>query len=327
MSLPGIARAQSRQNANYTTGNRGLIVVHKLAHVVTFHDPKTLAQLKEIEVGLNPHELVISPDKQRAYVAIYATGVFGHLIKPNHQIAIFNLASRSLEGYIDIAPLLGPHGLMFDNSGLLWVTCDVSAHIAVVDVAQRKVLTSIPTGSTGSHFATMLTDGSRLFVSNKSTPYVSVIDVASRKVVHRMPNPDGTDGLCTSLDGRYVFLSDLEKPMLRIVDTSSMTIVRDVPLRNETGHAARVRVSLDGRYLVASNYEKSLVTVMPMHDLHSQKTMSVEKGPMGFAFPTVPDRALVTNHDAGYISALDLAAGKVLRTYRTPQGAESLSYY
>ncbi len=319
--------AQTNVLRNYTTGTRGIVVSHKLAHAVTFLDPATYAVLQHIDVALNPHELVLAPDMKRVYVSIYGTGYYGHVIKANHLIAVVNLASRQLEGYIDVAPLKGPHALMFDKAGLLWVSCEANAEVAIVDVAKRKVVGTVPTGSTGSHFMTMLPDGSRLFVSNKATKFVSVIDVAARKVIRRMPDTEGTDGLCTSIDGRHVFLNDLGKPVMYVVDAQSMTIVRSVRLRGQGGHAARVRVSLDSRWVVTSNYEESFVTIMPMSNLESQTTLAVKKGPMGFAFPPVPNRALVTNHDSGFITSLDLARGKILGVYPVPMGAETLTYF
>ena len=46
---------------------------------------------------------------------------------------VIDIAERKVRRVIDVAPHRGPHEMAEDPSGLLWVTCDDSAEVIVVD--------------------------------------------------------------------------------------------------------------------------------------------------------------------------------------------------
>ena len=70
--------------------------------------------------------------------------------------------------------------MAFDDTGVLWVSCDVSGVILAVDVARREVLAAVPTGSFGTHWLTVLNSKRKLYATNKIYDFVAVVDTAAR---------------------------------------------------------------------------------------------------------------------------------------------------
>src|SRR6267143_4290032 len=60
------------------TVTRGLLVVaNQYEHTVLIVDPEKRQQLAKITVGVNGHELIVSPDGRFAYVPIYGNSGVG----------------------------------------------------------------------------------------------------------------------------------------------------------------------------------------------------------------------------------------------------------
>ena len=237
-----------------------LLAVDKVGKGFEFRDADTHIRLARIELPARPHELVVAPDKKTAYVSIYGDGIYGNNTHPGHQVAVIDLAGRKLVGYIDVSPFFAPHGMALDRSGTLWLTCDKSSHLLVVDPKAGKVLTAIPTLVPGTHWIVGHPDGKKLYGSNKDNAFVFVFDVDSRTIARKIPVPNGTEGIAISPDGKRLYASDHKEAKVLVIDTARDEVVDTVDLRGYPeippyeDHEMRLRVSPDGRYLLVSAY-------------------------------------------------------------------------
>src|SRR5271170_2833503 len=85
---------------NNPTGTHGLIVIDKIGRHVRFFDPSNFQEISNLEVGVAPHDVAISPDYKTAYIPVYGDGVYGNNPHPGHTIAIVDLPSRGLAATI-----------------------------------------------------------------------------------------------------------------------------------------------------------------------------------------------------------------------------------
>jgi YVTN family beta-propeller protein len=333
LAIAGLAAATlvfaaSAVDPNNPTGTHGLIVIDKIGRHVRFFDPSTYQEISNLDVGVAPHDVAISPDHRTAYTPVYGDGVYGKNPHPGHTIAIIDLATRQLTGNIDVSPYQAPHGIQIDAAGKIYVACDLSRKLLVIDPKTRTIEAAIDTEGTG-HWIAVLPDASKAYVAAKNDRlFVAVIDLKKRSIIARIPAPNGIQGITASPDGKHVVANDLTEPKLLIINTATDMAEVSLPLQGNTKASYKPRFSPDGSKLLVCNLSERLVNVIDVADPHGkQQVLTVGKDPMGFAFAPDGKTVLVANHGDGTVSVLDLSQNRVVSSFTAGSGVESLAYY
>ncbi len=132
---------------NETNGTRGLIAVDKMGGKVLFLNPTTYATEVVLEgFPRTVHELLVIPETGLAYVPIFGDGIHGRNPNPGHLLCIFDLINRKHVGDIDLRPSIAPHTLRLGPDGLIYITCENSAVVAVIDRRTHTVIDVIDFG-------------------------------------------------------------------------------------------------------------------------------------------------------------------------------------
>jgi DNA-binding beta-propeller fold protein YncE len=313
---------------NHPTGTKGVFLVDKLGATLRFLDPTTYKEQAALKLPANPHDFVLSPDHKTAYVPIYGDGIYGRNANPGHEIDIVDVDAHKVAATIDVSPYRAPHGIQLAPDGTLFVTSDLDRKLLVVDPRTRTVKTAIDTEGTG-HWVGMLPDGSKLYVTNKNDkPFVSVIDGRSHKMIGKVATPSGTQGIAVAPDGTRVVVMDYKEPLALIIDPKTDMVVDRIRLKDQTTGGYKVYFSPDGKWLLTMNSQSTTINILDAGNLHGeQRTASVGKDPMGFAFSADGKRVLVANHGDGTISVVDLQKGQTTSTFKAGTGIETLAFY
>lgn len=319
---------------NHPTGTHGLLMVDKLGGYIRLFDPRTDRELSHFmpadENGIRPHELALSPDHKTAYVTVYGDGIFGKNPHPGHTIAIIDLTTQTMAGVIDIAPYQAPHGLQVDRAGKLYVACDLSRKVLVIDPVKRRIEAAIDVESMG-HWIALSARANKLYVSSHGDqPFIEVIDLKSRRLVGKVPVVPGTMGINVSPDGRTLLAADLSGPTLHVISTATDREIATLRLEG-AGADQRVRkvfYSPDGNYALAC-METGQINIFDGADLRRPQHVVMSPGTdlMGVAFSADGRTALVGNHNQGTVSRIDLRRGAVLDTFPAGKGVETLTYF
>jgi YVTN family beta-propeller protein len=329
------AAGTGRMDFNNPTGTRGLVAVDKVGGKVRLYEPGTYQEMAAIEVEKLPHEVAISPDHRIAYVSIYGAGIFGNNPNPAQTIAVIDLDQRKQVDTISVAPYFAPHGIMVSATGKLWVSCDASAKLIVVNPETRAIEEAFDTGSFGSHWIALTPDGAKVYISNK-TDSVGVFDVATRRLTATIALPSekqGTEGIAASPDGTRVLVVDNFDARVHVIDAARDAIIDSIalagnpPTNPKRSRNMRVRYSLDGRHVLTSNYASGVIYVHEADDLRRQTPLIVAKGPMGFAFAPDGNLAIVANHDSGIATVIDLVERRITGYFDGGSGIETLAFY
>ncbi len=331
MTLPPAKPTRPGSDINHSLGTNGLVVVCKSAGFVEFHDPKNYETIEEIKLPDFPHEVVLSPDRKKAYVSIYGNGQVGTNTEPGTKIAVIDLATKRLDGFIEMAPFLAPHGLMFDKAGLLWATAESSHALVYIDPRRGVVLGHVETQSLRTHFMAANADGSKIYVPHRQLNFMSVVDTATKQVTKRIPDfRYECQGVCTAPDGHRVYQAASARPEINVIDPVTDTVAGKITvegLGNYPPQLNRLRVSPDNRYLVMSFHVSRKAAIIDTEAPERQHLVDLEKAPMGIAFSADMSNAFVTNHDSGTISVIDLKSMKIAGAFKTHMGAETMAFY
>ena len=323
----------SGQNPN-PTGDSGLILIDKRGNHVRFFTPQTFEEISSFSTGDKaPHEVALSADRRTAYIPIYGDGVINNNPHPGNVLLIVDIPSRKLSGTVDLSPCTAPHGIQVDAQGLLYVVCDISRTLVVVNPRTRRVEYTVDVEGSG-HWLALLPDGSKAYVSHQGgAPFISVIDLKARKMIGRIPTTSG--GIVAAPDGKRVYAITREPSAPAAVvgiDTATDTIVDRVAVQGHTQPGYKLHVTADGKTLITCGYEggarESMINVWPTADLHgAQKVFRAGKGTMGFAIAQDGRTLLLGNDGDGTVTVADLQRGEVTRTFKGGVGIENLSYY
>ncbi len=137
----------------------------------------------------------------------------------------------------------------------LFVTCENSGELVVIDTGLRKVVSSAKAGK--SPFGVALSpDGSLLYVSNREDDNVTVFDAATVGVIRQIPVGNDPHGLITDETGRYLFVTNLGTDDVSVIDTRDFKEIK----RLEAGRSPfGIALSPDHRFLYVSSQLSSPV--------------------------------------------------------------------
>ena len=218
---------------------RGLIAVDKMGGKVLFLNPATYATEVVLEgFPRTVHELLVIPETGLAYVPIFGDGIHGRNPHPGHLLCIFDLINRKHLGDIDLRPYIAPHTLKLGPDGFIYITCENSAVVAVIDRKANKVVEAIDSGSTNGHRLIIAADGQRLYTENEEDGAISVIDLPKRKLLGKIKTPRPLAGIAISPDGGTVIAVDDAQPTLFLIDTQAGKLREQVTSPGGTTAAA-----------------------------------------------------------------------------------------
>ena len=206
---------------------------------------------------------------------------------PGQSILIVDLAGQKVAGTIDIAPHQAPHGIQIDTSGKLYVVCDISKVLLVIDPVARKIESVIDVQGTG-HWIAVLPDASKAYVSNQSgQEFISVVDLKTRKMIGKVLRPAArADRRVIRRQARLRHPGPGAAPL--VIDPASDTILDKIELQGHSEAGYKLRVSLDGRTLLVCSGiggMDSYINILDVGDLHGkQQVVRAGKSSMGFAF-------------------------------------------
>jgi DNA-binding beta-propeller fold protein YncE len=308
-----------------SSGARGIIAVDKMGGNVLFLNAVTYAT--EVVLGGFPrtvHELLALPAKNIAYVPIFGDGIHGRNPNPHYLLCVFDLEKRAHVGDIDLRPYIAPHTLKLGPDGFIYVTCENSAAVVVIDPNSNCVIGAIDTGSTNAHRLIIAPDGERLYTENEEDATVSVIDLRSRKLLRKIEAPRPLAGITISADGRTVVAVDDAQPAIILIDTASGSVREEVRLDGVPKPAQIARYAPDYRLLGITSLNSDTVSLIDP-SFCAQTAIKVGSQPMDMAFAR--DELFVACQGDGSIHVIDIPQRRWKRNFCAGAGCESLAFF
>ena len=310
-----------------TTGknSRGMIAVDKIGTRVLFVNPQTYAT--EVVIDGFPrtvHELLVVPETGRAYVPIFGDGIHGRNPNPQHHLCVFDLNKRGLVETIDLRPYIAPHTLKLGPDGLIYITCENSAVVAVIDRDSNTVVDAIDSGSTNGHRLIIAPDGQRLYTENEEDGTVSVIDLPERKLLGKIKTPRPLAGIAIAPDGRTVIAVDDAQPTLFLIDTGAGRVREELVLKDVPKPAQIARYAPDNGLLAVTSLNSDTVSLIDP-SFREQTAIKVGSRPMDMAFRD--GELFVACQGDGSVHIIDIPNTRAKGCFSAGKGCESLGFF
>ncbi|MGC8641302.1 MAG: multiheme c-type cytochrome, partial [Isosphaeraceae bacterium] len=115
-----------------------------------------------------------------------------------------------------------PLGLAFRPGGQeLYVTCEASSTVCVIDPAKRRKVGEIPVGGEPTDL-TFSPDGRRAYVTNRLDDSLSVIDTTTHRVISTIPVGDEPHGVRTDASGQTIYVLNTSSDDISVIDAASL---------------------------------------------------------------------------------------------------------
>jgi YVTN family beta-propeller protein len=282
-------------------------------------DPRTGKVLLRIPVGKNPHEITLTRDRARAYVATTGGAPGARTSGTPNAIAALDLRERRVLPNLDLETFESPHDVRVSADGAtVWVACAPAQSVVEIDARSGRVVTAWRTGADGGWFLSVTPDGSKIYVPHLEGKRVSVINRATRSVSTVLEG-GAQSGIDMSPDGRSVWVIDHEQRTINVIDTGTDRMTARIQL--SSSDFGRLRFAPDGSRVVLVQG-----TSMTVFDVSERQPAGVIILPFpGKVVDTSPsgDRAVVSHPADDRVSIVDLAARTILTsisTGKTPDG-------
>jgi YVTN family beta-propeller protein len=305
--------------------DHGIIAVDKMGAKVLFLDPATYETQVVIDgFPRTVHELLVVPETGFAYVPIFGDGIHGRNPNPQHHLCVFDLRKRALVDTIDLRPYIAPHTLKLGPDGFIYITCENSAVVAVIDRKTNKVVDAIDSGSTNGHRLIIAPDGQRLYTENEEDATVSVIDLPKRKLLGKIETPRPLAGIAISPDGRTVVAVDDAQPTLFLIDTQAGRVREEIVLKNVPKPAQIARYAPDNSLIGVTSLNSDTVSLIDPA-FREQTAIKVGSQPMDMAFHG--NELFVACQGDGSVHIIDIANKRAKGSFAAGKGCESLGFF
>jgi YVTN family beta-propeller protein len=268
--------------------------------------------------------LLIVPETGRGYVPIFGDGIHGRNPNPQHHLCVFDLHRRAHVATIDLYPYIAPHTLKLGPDGLIYITCENSAVVVMIDPAANKVVGAIDSGSTNGHRLIIAPDGQRLYTENEEDGTVSVIDLPKRKLLGQIKTPRPLAGIAISADGRTVVAVDDAQPALFLIDTDAGKVRDEIILKDVPKAAQIARYAPDNRMIGVTSLNSDTVSLIDP-SFGDQTAIEVGSQPMDMAFHG--DELFVACQGDGSVHVIDIPNRRHKTSFPAGTGCESVGFF
>ena len=296
-----------------------LLVANRTGGSISLFDLATGVEMARVPIGpAIPHEVAVSPDGRLAL-----TGEYGPNDAPGRHLVLIDVSEGRQVGRIDLGPKSRPHSVVFMRDGRRAVaTMEQSDRIAVVDLVDRKVLRTYPTGGREGHMVRLSPDNARAFVTSRGaegTVSIIALDRDAQPVV--VPTGEGAEGLAVTPDGREVWVVNRVAKTISVVDTQTHKVTHSIDVLPD---ARRAEISAGGRVLVPhAGPDDAPAQYLSVYDMKTRAMVSRlafhegKKGQGGFGIHIVGERAFVSDRADRALFVMELGNLKSRRTMTT----------
>jgi YVTN family beta-propeller protein len=163
------------------------------------------------------HMILVSEDQKHIFTSNISSATITFLDKGERPLDWNETVvpvGKGAEGF-DIAP----------NGRELWTANAGDGTVSIIDIAERKVIETLPANVRSANRLKFTPDGKLVFISMLNGTDVVILDARTRKEVKRVKTGHGAAGIQMQPDGSRVFVSCTPDNYVAVIDPKTLKIV------------------------------------------------------------------------------------------------------
>lgn len=298
-----------------------LLVLNMEADELAVHDPVDGEPITTVETDFNPHEITLSQDGNRAFVACSGADV----------VNVIETTDWTVTERIAHETFAFPHGWASGPTDL-YLTGTRSNRVYVIDPNELTITDHFAVPGELTHMIEVTADGRRGYVANIGSDDVTVLDLDSKEVIDRVAVGSGPEGIGLHPDETHLYVANQEDNDLKVLDVTDAEYptVAELPLDRTP-----VRCVWDaaGEHAIVSNRESGSISILV--DDHERggerlpweiKRLRVGMWAGGVAFKPDGTRAYVANNKSNSISVIDMDRLVETERFATGMHPDGIAY-
>lgn len=260
-----------------------LYVTNEEAGTVSIIDGVTETVTDTIPVGKRPRGIHLSPDGRSAYVTLSGRPMGG----PGVDELTLPPADKKADG------------------------------IGVIDIALKKVVGKLPSGSDPEQFD-ITQDGALLIISNEDEAMASILDIQAGKIVAEIPVGEEPEGVKLDSANKFAYITCESSAEIHAVNIQTRTHAGSL----KVGPRPRTIVIMpDGAHAYVPSELGAKIYKIALHPLAVEKVIDTpgeQVRPMGTMLSADGKRLFVTTGHAGLVLVVDTDSDTIVK--RIPVG-------
>lgn len=298
-----------------------LIVLHKTDDTFAYYDVQTGEQTALIKTQPFPHEICLSPDRQKCYIAEMGVRGVESEGPGGHTVAVYDVKTRQHISTIDTQNYDRPHGLATHENGRLFVTSESTKHLLIFDLHSEKLRHAVYLDQKCAHMVNVSPDGKQAYTANIFSNSITEVDVASGSVIKHIDVLDRPEGMAFSVDARLIYIVNRESAAVSIVDRE---IGKQIDMIHTGDGPVRIAITPDGKRLVIPLFHSAAVQIIDTETKAITYTINVGPHPAGIALSPDGNLVFTSCEDENLIYVLSLDTIKIINTIKTGPGCDAM---
>ncbi len=331
-----------------------LLVLEKQDKTLAFVDTTSASVLARVDVGNDPHEVVVSPDGKTAYVSNY-----GGPGSAEHTISVVDLVSRKALPAIDLGIFHSAHGLFIATDGELYFTAETNKVIGRYNLSLHQIDWILGTGQNRSHMLEVSKDLNTIYLANVASGTIAIIDKtddlhvapppgspgaqpvpgftpppqpatppAAKPMgwnVNIIPTGDGVEGFDVSPDGKELWAANANIGTVSIIDLATKSVKETLTFPG-TVLANRVRFTPDGKTVLISYLRSGELIAVDVASRKIIKSLKVGGGAAGVLLSPDGQTAYVGVGRENNVTAVDIKTMTAKQIIPVGRGADGMAW-